>query len=647
MLGLSDSERPWDDELAGKITRIHYLRSSEFMPNKPELLIVDDSAVNRSILRQRLSCAFQITEADRGLRALELLCQRRFDLVLLDIIMPDLSGMEVVRRLRQHHSAISLPVIMVTAKTEGIDIAEALTAGANDYITKPVDLVVAAARINTQIELKRAREQIQHANTLLEQRVARRTCELVRANEQLKREMAERERSQAEVYYLAHYDPLTGLANRVLLLQRVREDLARIRRSKEAIAVLFVELDGFKTVHDTLGLSIGDKLLKNIASRLKENVREIDKVARTGGDEFAIIQAFEQQPASAAGLARRLIEVISRPCVIDGHELVVGASIGIAVESSGEADPEHLIKNASLAMCRAKADGRGSFRFFEPEMDARAQARCSMEAALRNALSEKEFELYYQPLIDLEANRLIGLEALIRWQHPERGTILPSEFIPLAEEIGLMVPLGEWVMQQACADAANWPEDIYVAVNLSPMQFKCGKLLTTVSTALDASGLAPHRLELEITESVILEKTEHNVAVLNALRCLGVRIAMDDFGTGYSSLSYLRSFPFDKIKIDQSFVHDLSNESDTRAIVRAIVELGHSLGIAITAEGIETDEQLQCLKQEGCMQAQGYLFSPPRPAKEVCSLIARLATPKACSPSATLRHERTVMAAFC
>ena len=647
MLGLSDSERPWDDELAGKITRIHYLRSSEFMPNKPELLIVDDSAVNRSILRQRLSCAFQITEADRGLRALELLCQRRFDLVPLDIIMPDLSGMEVVRRLRQHHSAISLPVIMVTAKTEGIDIAEALTAGANDYITKPVDLVVAAARINTQIELKRAREQIQHANTLLEQRVARRTCELVRANEQLKREMAERERSQAEVYYLAHYDPLTGLANRVLLLQRVREDLARIRRSKEAIAVLFVELDGFKTVHDTLGLSIGDKLLKNIASRLKENVREIDKVARTGGDEFAIIQAFEQQPASAAGLARRLIEVISRPCVIDGHELVVGASIGIAVESSGEADPEHLIKNASLAMCRAKADGRGSFRFFEPEMDARAQARCSMEAALRNALSEKEFELYYQPLIDLEANRLIGLEALIRWQHPERGTILPSEFIPLAEEIGLMVPLGEWVMQQACADAANWPEDIYVAVNLSPMQFKCGKLLTTVSTALDASGLAPHRLELEITESVILEKTEHNVAVLNALRCLGVRIAMDDFGTGYSSLSYLRSFPFDKIKIDQSFVHDLSNESDTRAIVRAIVELGHSLGIAITAEGIETDEQLQCLKQEGCMQAQGYLFSPPRPAKEVCSLIARLATPKACSPSATLRHERTVMAAFC
>src|ERR1700730_6743900 len=223
MLGLSDSERAWDDELAGKITRIQYLQSSEFMPNKPELLIVDDSAVNRSILRQRLSCAFQITEADRGLRALELLCQRRFDLVPLDIIMPDLSGMEVVRRLRQHHSAISLPVIMVTAKTEGIDIAEALTAGANDYITKPMDLVVAAARINTQIELKRAREQIQHANTLLEQRVARRTCELVRANEQLKREMAERERSQAEVYYLAHYDPLTGLANRGLLLQRVRE----------------------------------------------------------------------------------------------------------------------------------------------------------------------------------------------------------------------------------------------------------------------------------------------------------------------------------------------------------------------------------------------------------------------------------------
>jgi predicted signal transduction protein with EAL and GGDEF domain len=359
-------------------------------------------------------------------------------------------------------------------------------------------------------------------------------------------------------------------------------------------------------------------------------VRDTDKLARLGGDEFAILQVAADLPNGAAVLASRAIEAVKAPCFIAEQQIMVGASIGIAVLGPDglHYDPDELLKSADLAMYGAKADGRGIFRFFEPEMDARAQARRLLELDLRNAVTRNGFELHYQPLLDLQSDRITGFEGLLRWPHPNRGQVGPAEFIPLAEETGLIVPLGDWVLQQACRDAAHWPADITVAVNLSPVQFKNGDLVATVATALARSGLAPHRLELEITESVLLDKTKANLSTLHRLRDVGVRISLDDFGTGYSSLSYLRSFEFDKIKIDRSFIQHMSVERQSGAIVSAIAGLGESFGIATTAEGVETNEQLERLRAEGCTEVQGFLISRPIPARDVAELLAAYSTSK-------------------
>ncbi len=597
--------------------------------DRATILIVDDIAANRDMLKRRFERhGFRVMEADGGKRAVELTRERTFDLVLLDVTMPDLNGLEVLRRIREHPATASLPVIMVTGRAEGEGVAEAFAAGANDYVTKPIDFVVALARINAQLELKRAEEAARRAhetlrqiNENLEQCVARRTDELVRANEQLRNEIAERERSEAQTQYIAHHDALTGLGNRVLFRQQLNEALERIQRDDGCLAILFIDLDGFKSINDSLGHSIGDSLLKCIAARLRDCVRDTDVIARLGGDEFAIGQVAKNQPQCAAALAGRLIEIIGAPCLVEGHQLLVGASIGIAVTAQGQFDPEVLLRSADLAMYRAKADGRGVYRFFEPEMDARAQARRLLELELRSALREGGFELYYQPLFNLEKSQISGVETLLRWQHPQRGLVTPGEFIPLAEEIGLIVPLGEWVLRQACAEAVSWPENISVSVNLSPVQFKYERLVNSVAEALRDSGLPPGRLELEITESVLLDKTNSNLAMLKQLRDLGVRISLDDFGTGYSSLSYLRTFRFDKIKVDQSFIHDLSGRGDGLAIVRAIADIGVSFGIATIAEGVETEEQVRYLRQEGYTEAQGYLFGRPGPASVIRPLL--------------------------
>jgi diguanylate cyclase (GGDEF)-like protein len=594
------------------------------MNTEATLLIVDDIAQNRAILARRFSReGFNIREAESGLQALQLLDEEpNVELVLLDVMMPGLNGIEVLRRIRQTRDAMQLPVIMVTAKADGSDVAEALAAGANDYVTKPVDFAVALARVKTRLELKAAHTALRDVNERLEQRVLERTADLIRANGDLKREIAERERSQAEVHYLAYHDPLTGLGNRSLFHQHLEK--AMVPRGAEGLSILFIDLDGFKNINDTLGHSIGDALLKCVALRLEESLREADRVARLGGDEFAVIQMAIDQPEEAASLASRLIEVITRPYLIDGHRLVIGASIGIAVLSSDSSHCQDLIKSADLAMYRAKADGGGTYRFFDPDMDERAQTRRAMEFSLRNALIECDFEIYYQPLVDLATGRVTCLEALLRWRHPERGFVSPAEFIPLAEEIGMIVPIGEWVLRGACKEALNWPGDVKVAVNLSPAQFKYGGLVLAVKNALATTGLPAARLELEITESVLLEKTDANLATLNEIRDLGVAISMDDFGTGYSSLSNLRSFHFDKVKIDRSFVADLVEASESVAIVRAITELGRSFGMVTVAEGVETEDQVKFLQDAGCTQAQGFLLSVPRPACEIPSLIERI-----------------------
>src|ERR1700722_9265456 len=415
---------------------------------------------------------------------------------------------------------------------------------------------------------------------------------------------------------MAHHDSLTDLANRVLLNERLERALVQIDQS-EIVAIHHLDLDQFKAVNDTFGHPVGDKLLKIVADRLRGLVRDTDTIARMGGDEFVIVQAPIADPAEATSLAQRIISQLSEPYDIDGHQILIGASIGIAVGPGDGLHPDKLLRNADLALYRAKDDGRGTFRFFEPVMDLQMQTRRIMEQDLRKALPAGEFELYYQPVVNLASSEISGFEALIRWNHPQKGLVAPAAFIPLAEEIGFIVPMGEWVIRQACATAAQWPGDLPVAVNISAVQFRNPGLMQVIVGALAASGLQPTRLEIEITETVLLQNKETTLAVLHQLRSLGIRIAMDDFGTGYSSLTYLQCFPFDKIKIDRSFVKDIAKNTGSLNIVRGVAALANGLGMTATAEGVETLEQLDRIRSEGCTEMQGFLFSKPLPASEI------------------------------
>ena len=436
-------------------------------------------------------------------------------------------------------------------------------------------------------------------------------------------DITERRQAEARIAYMAHHDGLTDLPNRELFQERLKLALAAGGPGSGRIAVLCVDLDLFKNVNDSFGHPMGDRLLRLVADRLRSHIRGNNLVARLGGDEFAIILTNVVSPNEASDHAARLIKTLSDGYGIDGIEVVIGASIGIALSPGDGETSEELMRNADMALYRAKSDGGGVHRFFEREMDRQAQKRRDMEVDLRRAFANGEFELYYQPLVDIAADRISGFESLLRWRHPQRGMISPADFIPVAEDIGLIVALGEWVLRAACTEAAKWPADVKVAVNLSPVQFRSRNLVQVVISALAHSGLSPRRLELEITESLFLAETEANLAILHQLRELGVSISMDDFGTGYSSLSYLRSFPFDKIKIDRSFVKDLAQRSDCVAIVRAISSLGRSLNITTTAEGVETVDQLDWLRAEGCNEVQGFLFSAAKPAAEVEALLFR------------------------
>ena len=434
-------------------------------------------------------------------------------------------------------------------------------------------------------------------------------------------DITERKRAEARLAFMAQHDGLTGLPNRNLLRQQMDEILSHTRRSAEKAAVLVLGLDNFKAVNDALGHGIGDKLLRNVAKRLRSTLREQDTLARLNSDEFAMVQSGLTRPEDAVLLAKRVLEALADPYMLDGHSVVIGASIGIAMAPGDGDESEKLLKNADMALSRAKNEQRGTFSFFEAGMDARAQSRRRIEIDLRDAIQNDVLRPYYQPLIDLSSGRITGFEALVRWPHPERGMVSPAEFIPVAEETGLINGLGGLMLRRACMDAALWPDDVRVAVNLSPLQFRTGNLLSIVMDALKQSGLPAKRLELEITETLLLEKSSQVLATLHALRALGVRISMDDFGTGYSSLSYLRSFPFDKIKIDQSFVRGLDANRDAQAIVRSIVSLGIGLGVIITAEGVETEAELSCLRAEGCHEGQGFLFSRARPNAEIIGLL--------------------------
>ena len=438
-------------------------------------------------------------------------------------------------------------------------------------------------------------------------------------------DITERRRSEEKIAHLAHYDALTDLPNRVLFREELERELANLANGAQC-AVLYIDIDEFKSINDSLGHPVGDELLKYIAQRLRRCVNRSDVVARLGGDEFAIVQTGIATRSDITDLVARIHAAIREPFECLGHRLLTDASVGIALAPQDGSDLDSLLKNADLAMYAAKADGRRTYRFFEPQMDAKVRARRMLELDLRQAIAhggfrEGGFKVYYQPLVDLSDDSIVGCEALLRWQHPERGMISPAEFIPVAEEIGVISQLGEWVLDTACREAATWPDDIRIAVNVSPLQFRCQSLALKVAAALAHSGLPAQRLELEITEAVLIRDDDVALTILHQLREIGVRIALDDFGTGYSSLSYLQRFPFDKIKIDRCFVTDIAEPHGSSVIVQGVVNIAASRHMTTTAEGVETQQQKELLRALGCTEMQGYLFSAAKPAAEVRRLI--------------------------
>ena len=439
-------------------------------------------------------------------------------------------------------------------------------------------------------------------------------------------DITEQRRAVAQIERMAHHDELTGLPNRVRFRERLNESIA-LGNASQPVALLCIDLDRFKAVNDTLGHPIGDELLRIVALRLGECVRQTDLVARLGGDEFAVIQIGAPQPAAARSLAERLVHAMALPFVIGGQQVLVGTSVGIALSPHDGIDPDELLKRADLALYDAKAAGRGTYSLFRPLMGEQAQSRRRLEIDLRCAADNGELELHYQPIVAVNAGpgdgarKVVGFEALLRWRHPLHGMVMPDTFIPLAEETGLIETIGEWVLNRAFDAALCWPAHVGVAVNLSPLQLKSGNLVRIVTAALQRTGLAPRRVDLEITESVPLAENSMNVAILHELRGLGVRISLDDFGVGFSSLSYLRSFPFGKIKIDRSFTRDVVGSRHVAAIVKAMTTLSKSLDMVITAEGVETEAQLDCLRELGVDEAQGYLMGPARPARDVEALL--------------------------
>ncbi len=434
-------------------------------------------------------------------------------------------------------------------------------------------------------------------------------------------DITERRRVEERITHLAHYDVLTDLPNRALFHERIKRELPHAGASRQ-LAVLYIDIDEFKSVNDSLGHLIGDELLKGVSRSLNGCVRETDFVARLGGDEFAIVQTGVAGTEDVEGLVARIYEAIRTPYDCLGHQVSTDASIGIALAPQDGRDLDHILKNADLAMYAAKAAGRRTHRFFEPVMDAQVRARRQLETDLRQALADGGFEVYYQPCLGLQDGGITGCEALVRWRHPERGLISPADFVPIAEETGLINPLGEWVLATACMEAAQWPENVKLAVNVSPVQFKSGTLALKVIAALGASGLPASRLELEITEAVLIRDDDAALAILHQLREIGVRIALDDFGTGYSSLSYLKRFPFDKIKIDRCFITDIAEPDGSAGIVRAVVNIAAERHMTTTAEGVETEQQQRILRELGCSEMQGYLFSAPRSAEAIREMLA-------------------------
>ncbi len=468
--------------------------------------------------------------------------------------------------------------------------------------------------------IKKAEEDLKQANELLEVQVTQRTSELKSANDKLRLDLEERKRVELSIRHMAHHDALTGLPNRTLFRDRLTHAMAQADRYHQKLAVLFLDLDRFKAINDTLGHNVGDQLLKIAAERLRSCVRDCDTVARLGGDEFTVIVDDIMEVQDAAVVAQKILDTLSQPFNLHGHEVFISVSVGITLYPTDDESADNLLRNADSAMYRAKEYGRNNYQFYVADMNVKARARLMLESSLRRALDRGEFTLYYQPRVDLFSGRVIGAEALLRWRHPEMGLVPPVEFIPILEETGMIIPVGDWVLRQASQQNRAWQDmglpPIRMAVNLSARQFIQKDLAESVLRVLEQVGLSPKYMELEITEDLLLEHNQTNIITLTKLRNEGIHISIDDFGTGYSSLSYLKRLPIDTLKIDQSFVRDIDTDPDNKAIASAIIAMANSLHLNVLAEGVETDEQLAFLRAQGCNEIQGFSFSHPLPAEE-------------------------------
>jgi diguanylate cyclase (GGDEF)-like protein len=569
------------------------------------ILVVDDEPQNLRLLTALLKPeGYIVRTATDGDEALASVAQVEPDLILLDVMMPGKDGYEVARALKSGAATAGIPIIMVSAHSDRQARLRGLEAGAEDFLTKPVDRGELWLRIRNLLRLKELSDQLQNQSAILEEQVQERTADLHR---------------------LAHYDALTGLPNRMLFFLTLQRTLALAAARRWSVAVAFIDVDHLKDINDTQGHAVGDQLLAQFGDRLTRSVRVRDTVGRLGGDEFAMILMVRDGQKGAAATAHKVREAMRAPFVIEGHELKVTASIGITLYPDDSADAGALIRYADTAMYRAKESGRDTFRFFTAQMNDEVLARLELEMALRAAIDNHEFVLHYQPKVDLNSGRVAGVEALIRWQRPGVGLVPPMDFIPILEDTGLIVGVGSWVIAEACSQVRRWMRGgvgpVPIAVNVSGRQLLDNKLETAVAEGLSRNRISPELLELELTESSLMANTDQTIARLEGLKRLGVRLSVDDFGTGYSSLAYLRRFPIDKLKIDLSFVRDITTSPDDAAIALTIIRMAHGLRLDVIAEGVETVGQLEFLRRHRCDQIQGYLFSPPLPARAFGRLV--------------------------
>jgi diguanylate cyclase (GGDEF)-like protein len=583
--------------------------------DKAKILIVDDERFYIDLLVELLAPQYRTIVVRNGEKAIEQAsAEPKPDLVLLDIELPGIDGYEVCRRLKKNIATLEIPVIFLTVKANVNDEIRGFELGAVDYIYKPISHPILQARVKNHITLKNAleatRKQADDLRILVDEKT-----------QELSKKVTENQEAVEKLRYLANYDPLTRLPNRVLFKEQLTKLCKQALQNNLLVAVLLIDLDRFKRVNDSMGHHIGDELLQMVALRIQNCLRKVDILARLGGDEFTVALSDLRHQDNAASVAQKIVSTLNKPFDLEGRNVHISASIGITIFPNDNDDLNSVLQNADMAMYQAKNKGKDTFEFFTSGLTALAQKHIELNDELRSALAKDQFQLYFQPIIDLSTDRIVGAEALLRWNHPTRGVIKPSEFLSIAEETGLICKISEWVFKSACDQAQQWRskylDDFYITVNASPREFGIKTdFVSKIMKILEASKLPPERLKVEITESLMMENLIDTIDKLKKIKQLGVGISVDDFGTGYSSLSYIRQFPVDTLKIDHSFINEVTTNADDAKLIQAIIAMAEALKLLVIAEGVESIEQLQFLKAQGCQFAQGYFISPPLPIQQ-------------------------------